>query len=259
MEEHAFHKTVALVTGSSRGIGRAIAMRFALAGSDIVINHRQAGGPSQSQAEALRDEIQGMGRRALLIEADISVKQSVRHLFRQVRETFGQLDFLILNAARAPFKPLERLLERELRQLVDTNFLGNLFCLQEALPLLEPAAGKVVFISSLGSRFYTPGYPLGSLKAAMEAAVRDLAESLRDRRISVNGICGGLVRTDSLKVLRQYAEEVARVPDELLVEPAEIADAALFLCAPASRGIRGQILVVDRGLSNRLYASLPEP
>lgn len=248
-----FQDKLALVTGSSRGIGSVIARKFAQAGAAVVVNYRKPGGASQVQGEKLCEEIRAMGCRATLIRADISVKESVRLLFQQVKETYGRLDFLILNAAKAPFKPLERLLERELRQLVDTNFLGNIFCLQEALPLLAESQGRVVFISSLGSRFYTPGYPLGSMKAAMEVVVRDLAESLRDRRISVNGICGGVVNTDSLKVLRQYVDEVAHLPEELVVEPDEIADAALFLCGPASRGIRGQTLVVDRGLSSTLY------
>ena len=253
MEHPAFKDKVALITGSSRGIGSAIARRFARAGSAVVVNYRKAGGASQAQGEQLCDEIRSMGGRAILVQADIAVRESVRHLFRAVGEAYGQLEFLILNAARAPFKPLERLLERDLRQLVDTNYLGNIFCLQEALPLLERSQGKVIFISSLGSRFYNPGYPLGSMKAAMESVVRDLAESLRGRKVAVNGICGGVVRTDSLKVLRQYAPELAHLPDELLVEPEEIAEVASFLCGPGGHGILGQTLVVDRGLSNRLY------
>ena len=258
MEQAAFKEKVALITGSSRGIGNAIASRFARAGSAVVLNYRKPGGASQAQGEKLCEEIRATGGRAVLIQADISSRDSVRQLFRGVQEAYGQLDFLVLNAARAPFKPLERLLERELRQLVDTNFLGNIFCIQEALPLLERSQGKVLFISSLGSRFYNPGYPLGSMKAAMECVVRDLAESLRERGIAVNGICGGAVRTDSLKVLRQYVEELANLPDELLVEPDEIAETALFLCGPGSRGILGQTLVVDRGLSNRLYQRPPQ-
>jgi NAD(P)-dependent dehydrogenase (short-subunit alcohol dehydrogenase family) len=254
MDGGAFHEKVALITGSSRGIGNVIARKFAQAGSAIVVNYRQAGGTSQIQAEKLCEEIRAMGRQATLAQADISVKDSARHLVQQAVGAYGRLDFLILNAARAPFKPLERLLERELRQLVETNYLGNIFCVQAALPLLESTGGKIVFISSLGSRFYTPGYPLGSMKAAMECVVRDLSEGLRARRIAVNGVCGGVVNTDSLKVLRQYAEELAGLPDELLMEADEIADVVLFLCGPGSRGIRGQVLVVDRGLSSRLYS-----
>jgi enoyl-[acyl-carrier protein] reductase III len=199
-----------------------------------------------------------MGRRAHLVRADISSKDAVKNMMKEVFEIFGRLDFLILNASRAPFKPLEKLFERDLRQLVDTNYLGNIFCVQEALPLLKQSQGKVVFISSLGSRFYNPAYPLGTMKAAMEAAVRDLAESLSSENISVNAVCGGLVKTDSFKVLRQFVEGIDQVPDELVVEAEEIADVVMFLCDPRSRGIRGQTIVVDRGLSNRLYRSMPK-
>ncbi len=256
MERTLFADKVALVTGSSRGLGNAIARKLARAGADMVVNYRKAGGSSQAQGEQLCKEIREMGRRAVLVQADISKKESVKKLFHQIKEQCGRLDILILNAARAPFKPIERLLERELKQLVETNYLGNIFCIQEALPLLEETQGTVIFISSLGSRFYNPAYPLGSMKAAMESVVRDCAESLGDRNISVNAVCGGLVKTDSFKVLRQYWEEIHSIPDELFVDPDEIADVVLFLCNPASRGISGQALVVDRGLSNSLYRSI---
>jgi NAD(P)-dependent dehydrogenase (short-subunit alcohol dehydrogenase family) len=253
MQPDYFKDKVALITGSSRGIGSAIARKFAESGSDVILNYRKAGGASQRQGEKLCKEIQEMGRRAFLVQADISDKGSVRNLLGEAKERCGQLDFLILNAARAPFKPVERLLERELRQLVETNYLGNVFCIQEALPLLEEGGGGIVFISSLGSRFYNPSYPLGSMKAAMESVVRDCAESLGEKNISVNGVCGGIVKTDSFKVLRQYIEDIDQVPDELFVEPDEIADVVMFLCGPDSRGVRGQTVLVDRGLSNRLY------
>lgn len=258
MEWNAFRDKVVLITGSSRGIGNTIARKFAQSGADVIVNCRQKGGKSQSQAELLCREIEGMGRHGRLILADVSVKQSVKQMFNEVKEHFGRLDFLILNAARAPFKPLERLFERELRELVETNYLGNIFCIQEALPLLEKEEGKVVFISSLGSRFYNPEYPLGSMKAAMETVVRDLSESLREKKISVNAVCGGLVKTDSFKVLRQFMEEIETLPEELFVEPETLAEVVLFLCDPASRGIRGQTLVVDKGLSNTLYRPKPK-
>jgi NAD(P)-dependent dehydrogenase (short-subunit alcohol dehydrogenase family) len=110
-----------------------------------------------------------------------------------------------------------------------------------------------VFISSLGSRFYNPAYPLGSMKAAMESVVRDCAESLRAQNISANAVCGGIVKTDSFKLLRQYWDGIDRLSDDIFVEPDEIADVVFFLCSPASRGISGQTVVVDRGLSNALY------
>ncbi len=208
-----------------------------------------------AQAAKLFEEIKVMGRRTVMIQADIAVKDSVRKLFADINEKFGRLDFLILNAAKTPFKPIEKLFERELRQLVDTNYLGNIFCIQEAVPLMEKAGGKIVFISSLGSRFYNPAYPLGSMKAAMESVVRDCAESLREKHISVNGVCGGIVKTDSFKILRQYWEHIDRLPDDFFVDPDEIADVVLFLCSSASRGITGQTIVIDKGLSNALFRS----
>jgi len=244
---------VALVTGSSRGIGRAIALAFAASGYDLVINHRAVGGTSEVKAEEVCALVRERGRRAVRMAADIAERDEVKRLFAGAAETFGRVDALILNAARAPFKPLERLLEREVEQLVATNFAGHLRCVREALPLLEAAGGgSVVFISSLGSRFYSPSYPLGLMKAAMEAAVRHWAESLAPRHIRVNAVCGGIVRTDSFKTLRQVWDGLDRIPDAWCVEPEEIADVVLFLCSGAARGMRGQTLVVDRGVANRL-------
>jgi NAD(P)-dependent dehydrogenase (short-subunit alcohol dehydrogenase family) len=248
-----FTGKVALVTGSSRGIGRAIAFAFARAGSNVVINHSKAGGSSKRKAEDVCREIESLGGKAFAVPADIGLKSSVNQMIEEVSDRFGRLDFLVLNAAKAPFRPIEKLLEREIRQLVETNYIGNIFCIQRALPLLEAAEGKIVFLSSLGSRFYNPSYPLGSMKAAMEAVVRDCAESLAPRHISVNAVCGGVVKTDSFKILRQHMEEIEHVPEELFVGEDAIADVAVFLCSPAARGICGQTIVVDNGLSNRLY------
>lgn len=242
---------VALVTGSSRGIGSAIARTFAEAGADIVLNHRRTGASEDSAVRHL-EHIHELGRRAVAIRADISNTDEVKGLFSRVAEEFGRLDFLVLNAARAPFKPIERLLKHELRQLVDTNLFGNLACIREAAPLLEQSAGAVVFVSSLGGRFHLPSYPLGVMKAAMEAVVRDSAETLASRGIRVNAVCGGLARTDSLKTLRLEWPDVEDLPDEVFVTGEEIADVVLFLCSPAARAVRGQTIVVDRGLGNRL-------
>jgi NAD(P)-dependent dehydrogenase (short-subunit alcohol dehydrogenase family) len=252
MGELSFRKRVALVTGSSRGIGSVIARAFSEMGAHVVITYRKEGGSSEARGKKLCEEINEMGGRAVLINCDISQKKSVRKAINDTQAHFGRLDFLILNAARAPFKPIEKLFERELKDLVNTNYLGQIFCIQESIPMLEKTQGKIVFISSLGSHFYNPSYPLGSMKAAMESVVRDCAESLRERGISVNGVCGGIVRTDSFKTLRMYWDGIDRLPEWLFVTPKELADVAIFLCGHESRGITGQTLVVDKGLSNSL-------
>lgn len=241
----------ALVTGASRGIGRAVALRLARSGARVAVNHRSSAGAAGRRAREVLGEIEALGGGGVVIRADIALRTDLQRMAAEVREGFGRLDILVLNAARAPFKPLERLLEKELRELTDTNFIGNILCVRELLPLMGSGA-KIVFVSSLGSRFHSPSYPLGPMKAAMEAAARDLAESLAPRGIAVNGVCGGIVKTDSFRTLRLLWNGLDRVPDAQVTEPDEIADVVHFLCTDASRGIRGQTLTVDRGLSNRL-------
>lgn len=248
---------VALVTGSTRGIGQAIGKALLAAGADLAVHGRQEAGASAEGAAALVAQAKALGRRAQAFQADISVRTEVEALMAKVGEAFGRLDVLVLNAARAPFKPTERLLERDLRQLVDVNFLGNVFCAQKAFPLLSKAGGHVVFVSSLGSRFMNPEYPLGAMKAAMETMVRQWAEEWAPKKIRANAVCAGLVKTDAFLTLRQIWPEVASMPDELFVTPEEVADVVAFLTSPAAEGIRGQTLVVDRGLSNRVLRPPP--
>ncbi len=251
MDEFFFKERVVWVTGGTRGIGRAIALRFGQAGCHVFLNHRQDTPRARQRAEATCLEIRRMGVSAEARRADISERQAVRDMAAHLRHRFGRLDFLVLNAARAPFKPVERMLERDLRLLVGTNFLGHVYCVQETLPLLAEAGGKIVFISSLGSRFYSPAYPLGPLKAAMEALVRDLSETLRDRGVNVNAVCGGLVKTDSYRLFRLFMEGSESIPESLFTRAEEIAEVVVFLCSPNAGGIRGQTIVVDRGLSHR--------
>jgi NAD(P)-dependent dehydrogenase (short-subunit alcohol dehydrogenase family) len=243
---------VALVTGSSRGIGNAIARALLKAGADVAVHGRQSAGASAEGASDLVAHARSLGRRAEAFQADVSVRTEVEALMAKVAETFGRLDVLVLNAARAPFKATERLLERDLRQLLDVNVLGNVFCAQKALPHLAKQGGSIVFVSSLGSRFMNPEYPLGPMKAAMEAWVRQWAEEWGGKGVHVNAVCAGLVKTDAFLTLRQVWPEVAALPDELFVTPEEVADVVTLLTHPATRAIRGQTIVVDRGLSNRI-------
>lgn len=252
MPEAYFRDKVALITGGSRGIGAAVARRLARAGAHLVINHREGKGRSAELAAAVCREAEAEGVRAVAAAADISQKEAVLSLLARAGEAFGRLDVLVLNAARAPFKPWEKLLERDLRQLVETNFLGNVFCMQAALPLLARQGGAVVFVSSLGSRFYSPDYPLGAMKAAMEAAVRHWAESFGEKGVTVSAVCAGLVKTDSFKTLRMVQPGLEKLPARLFVSPGEVAEVVWFLAGPAGAVFQGQTLVADRGLSNRL-------
>ena len=242
---------VALITGSTRGIGRAIALRLAREGADIAVHGRSPDGPSRASAKAVCEEVRALGRRAAPFAADISRKDEVGALMEAVGSELGRLDVLVLNAARAPFKETTRLLERDLRQLVENNLFGHVFCVQKALPLLERDGGHIVFISSLGSRYMNDKYPLGTMKAAMEAMVRQWAEELAPKGISSNAVCAGLVKTDSYKTLRRLWPELAHLPEAAFVSPEAVADVVVFLSTPASRAVAGQTIVVDNGLTNR--------
>jgi enoyl-[acyl-carrier protein] reductase III len=252
-----YHGRVALITGSSRGLGRVIAQKLGEAGADVVLNYRKPGGRSEAQAASVAKELVERGSRAVAIRGDISQKDSVVAMFQEIGARYGRLDMLVLNAARAPFKRVDELLKRDLLELVETDYLGNVYCMQQALPLMHGRPGHVVFISSLGSRFALPSYPLGSMKAAMESLVRQWAAELQDREISVNGVTAGLLKTDSLIVLRQYWPGVERLPASMFVELEDVAAVVLFLCSNAARGIRGQNIVVDNGLSNELLRYTP--
>jgi enoyl-[acyl-carrier protein] reductase III len=243
---------IAWVTGSSRGIGRAIALRLAEAGADVVIHGRSEAGASRAHAEETAEAVRALGRRALCVAADIARKDEVTAAVEMIESELGGLNLLILNAARAPFKDTTRLLERDLRLLVETNIFGNVFCVQKALPMLERGQGRIVFISSLGSRYMNPQYPLGPMKAAMEAMVRQWAEELGPKGINANAVCAGLVKTDSYKTLRRIWPELSGLPDRAFVTQEEVADVTAFLCSPEARAIVGQTLVVDNGLSNRI-------
>ena len=243
---------VALVTGSRRGIGEAIARALATQGVAIAVHGRAADGPSADQGARVCTAIEAEGGRAVSFSGDIASKAAVTDLAAAVLDAFGRLDILVLNAARAPFKDSARLLERDLRALVEVNLLGNHYCVQKTLPALRAQRGRIVFVSSLGSRFMNQQYPLGPMKAAMEAQVRQWAEEFRADGIRANAVCAGLVKTDAYKTLRRLWPELAHLPEALFVPAEEVASAVQFFASPASAGVTGQTLVVDRGLSNRL-------
>src|SRR4029453_12818038 len=112
---------------------------------------------------------------------DISQKDAVAAMFQEIAAQYGQLDILVLNAARAPFKRVDELLKRDLLELIETNYLANIYCMQQTLPLIQGRPAPVVFIHIPGSRFVLPSHPLGSMKAAMESLVKQWAAELQDR------------------------------------------------------------------------------
>lgn len=242
---------VALITGSSRGIGRACALRLAEAGADIVVNFIS----SQQAAMDVAEEITGLGRKAFVVKADVSEQDDVQSLMDFITEQVGQLDILVSNAATGGFRPLLSATERNFRATFGTNVLALLNLVQAAVPLLERSAGraKVIALSSHGSDTALPWYGLiGSSKAALESLARHLTLEVGNRGINVNVVKSGLVETDSTRQIphadRIFAarKDKAMMGDRMLTTQ-DVADAVLFLACPLSDLVQGETLTVDGG------------
>jgi enoyl-[acyl-carrier protein] reductase III len=242
---------VALVTGSSRGIGRATALRLAEAGADIVINYVTSG----REAEQVAEIVAAMGRNVACVRADVGQEEDVDDMVAFVRREFGRLDVLVHNAATGGFRPLAVTTQRHFDAAMHTNVLSLVHLLKAAAPLLEqaPGRGKVVVLSSHGTHMALPMYGLiGGSKAALTALARHWALELGDRGVNVNVVEAGLVETDSTRRLPGAAEMFAgrrhkTMMGERMLEAADVADAVLFLASPLSDLVQGQTLVVDGG------------
>jgi enoyl-[acyl-carrier protein] reductase III len=243
---------VALVTGSSRGIGRACALRLARAGAHLVINCST----SQAAARQVADEIQQLGRRVAVVKADVSEAEDVQAMVEFVAQHFGRLDVLVSNVASGGFRPLMEATSQNFEGAMNTNVLALLRLVQAARPLLDkaPTRAKVVALSSHGSHRSLPAYGLiGASKAALESLVRHLALELGER-INFNTVLAGLVETQSTQALpREFFEraQASQMTGDRPLLAEDVADAVLFLCSPLSDLIQGQTLVVDGGSALR--------
>lgn len=244
---------VAVVTGSSRGIGRACAVRLAEAGADVVVNFVT----TLPEAEGVAERITGLGRRAVCVRADVGEEEDVAEMIGFVRREFGRLDILVHNAATGGFRPLSATTQVHFDAAMHTNVLSLVHLLKGAAPLLEagPGRGKVVVLSSHGTHMALPMYGLiGGTKAALTAMARHWALELGDRGVNVNIVEAGLVETDSTRRLPGAAEMFAgrrskTMTGYRMLEATDVADAVVFLASPLADLVQGQTLVVDGGAS----------
>jgi enoyl-[acyl-carrier protein] reductase III len=242
---------VALITGSSRGIGKATALRLAQAGYDIVINYSR----SKSSALKVAEEIEALGRKVLVVKANVGDVSKIKAMFQQIDEEFGRLDIFVNNAASGVQRPIMELEENHWDWTLNINSKALLFCAQEAAKLMEKnGGGKIVSISSLGSIRYLENYTVvGVSKAALEALTRYLAVELAAKNIVVNAVSGGAVDTEALthfpnrEELLQEAKE--KTPAGRMVEIEDMVNCVMFLLSEESSMIRGQTIIVDGGIS----------
>ena len=240
---------VALVTGGSRGIGRAIALKLAAEGADVIINYLRR----KTAAGQTADEVRERGVSAHTIKANLAEPERIDAMFDEVEARFGRLDILVSNAASGVARTALDLDDRGWDWTMDINARAFLLCARRAAGLMK-AGGRMVAISSLGARMAWPIYTaVGVSKAALEALVRYLAVELAPRGISVNGVAPGAVESETLTLytagrdLPQSSWQAT--PAGRMVRSEDVASVVAFLCSEAADMIRGQIIVVDGGFS----------
>lgn len=238
---------IALVTGGSRGIGRASALKLAASGCDVAIVYYN----SHDEAESVCASVRALGRRAKAIQADVSDPESVAEAFETFRQEFDRVDIVVSNAATGVLKPAMELSLKHWRRCMETNALALNFLAQRAAPLMTNG-GRIIGISSLGASRAVPQYAfIGASKAALEGLARSLAQELGPRGIRVNIVSAGVVDTDALKHFpnreQLLAEYARRTPAGPILTTEDVAGAVYLLCLPEAAMINGHTLVIDGG------------
>lgn len=244
---------VAIVTGSSRGIGRASAEALAAHGAKVVISSRK-----QDACDAVAAEINarhGAGT-AIAVAANISDKAGLQHLVDETRAAFGRIDVLVCNAASNPYYgPMAGIADEQFRKILDNNILSNHWLIAMVAPEMRArASGSIIIVSSIGG--LRGSEILGAYcisKAADMQLARNLAHEFGPDNVRVNCIAPGLIRTDFARALWEDEAALERrnrtTPLRRIGEPDEIAGAVVFLAAPASRFMTGQTMVIDGGVT----------
>lgn len=247
---------VALVSGASRGIGRACAESLAACGASVIVNFLN----SAEGAKEVVNSIQSCGGQAIAVRADVSERDDVQAMMDVIDEHFGKLDIIVSNAAAGGFRPLTQATPASFDSIMRMNAAPLLWLTQAALPLFQSSEGisRVIAISSHGSIRGIANYGLiGTSKAALESLVRHLAFELGRSGVNVNAVMPGIVATDAIKTLPGSEGMLKSVQEQILVKdrmltPADVAGAVLFLASRFSDLIQGQVVVVDGGISIRV-------
>lgn len=239
---------IALVTGASRGIGRACAMRLAADGMTVIVNYRAG----REAADKTVEEIRARGGEAVAMQADVSDPEAVKAMFRAIKERFGTLDVLVNNAGLVRDEYLLMMQKQTLDACFDLNVKGYFYCAQQAaLRMMRKKSGVIVNMSSVSSRVALAGQTVYSAtKGAVNALTRTMAKELAPYGIRVNAVAPGFISTDMLDALppEKVEEYLSVIPQKRFGTVEEVAALVSFLASDASAYMTGQILVLDGGL-----------
>lgn len=240
---------VALVTGASRGIGRACALKLAEHGYDVAVNYNS----NDAKAAEVVSEIEKLGRKAAAFKADTANLKAVQDMFREIQKTFGQLDVLVNNAGVVDDAYLLMINEDSLSRSLDINIKGYFHCAQAAaLKMMSKKHGKIINISSVSSILAVEGQGVYSAtKGAVNSMTATLAKELAPRGITVNAVAPGFIETEMMDAIPEdkKSEYIKAIPMGHFGAAEDVANVVVTLASPAFDYVTGQVIVLDGGLS----------